>query len=112
MKGFHKLLITIMFVLCFPFWLSARESNLNWEPSSYINSNFKLISKQPDIEIFLNGSFVEISVNKPLIIKIFTILGKEISSQFLDPGIYELNLNNNHGVYIIKTEQTTCKIAI
>ena len=52
-----------------------------------------------------------VKVNQNVEIRIFTILGKLLSHQQLEPGIYQCEIDS-HGVYIIKTDETTCKIGI
>lgn len=80
-------------------------------PTKDIGVNFKPVMSQEDIEVYTAPSIIKINVNHPVSIKIFTILGKLVSSHDLEKGSYEFNLGS-HGVYILKTAETTCKVAI
>lgn len=91
--------------------LYAQSSNLKWEAVKAMTNNMKHIAKENDIEVFSAPSLVFINVNRNVKVQIFTILGKLVSSQNLEPGSYEFKLET-HGVYIIKTPETTCKVAI
>ena len=83
----------------------------HWQEAKTISGNFKAVSALPDLEIFSAPNIVMIKVNKTTEVRIFTILGKLISSQRLEPGIFEYKLDA-HGIYIIKTEDSSCKVAL
>lgn len=83
----------------------------HWQEVKTVGPNFKAITAQPDIEVFSAPNIVMLKVNHNVEVRIFTILGKLISSQNLEPGVYEYKLDA-HGIYIIKTEDTSCKIAL
>lgn len=91
--------------------LYAQNSENQWEEAKSINSNFKAISSQPDIEVFSAPNVVMVKANHNVEIRIFTILGKLLSQQHLEPGIYQYHIDS-HGIYIIKTNESSCKIAI
>lgn len=82
-----------------------------WHEAKNINGNFKAVSSQPNVEIFSAPKIIMIKVNHEVEVNLFTILGKLISSETLSPGIYQYEIES-HGVYIIKTEATSCKLAI
>ncbi|MCH5236696.1 MAG: hypothetical protein J1E95_02730 [Muribaculaceae bacterium] len=82
-----------------------------WEQIETIGEGVKPISKQQDIEVFSAPSVIKVNVTRTLKIEIFTILGKLISSQELEAGNYEFRMNS-HGVYIVKTAESTSKVAI
>ena len=98
------LLGNIMPVIALP------QTQLRWETLKAVPPTMKPIMSQNDIAVFAAPSVIAITVSHPVNIKIFTILGKLVTSKKLEPGIYEFNLNA-HGVYIIKTDDTTCKVA-
>ena len=91
--------------------LLAQSHDHQWKEAKSINGNFKAVSTQPDIEIFSAPNIVMLKVNENVEVRLFTILGKLISAQQLEPGIFVYNMDS-HGIYIIKTEKTSCKIAI
>lgn len=82
-----------------------------WQEAKAINGNFKAVSSQPDIEVFSAPNVIMIKVNHNVDVRVFTILGKLISEEHLEPGIFQYNVDS-HGIYIIKTQESSCKIAI
>lgn len=82
-----------------------------WEQIENVGDEVKPISKQPDVEVFSAPQVIKVNIAKPLKIEIFTILGKLVSSQQLEAGAYEFRMNS-HGVYIVKTDESTSKVAI
>lgn len=101
----------VMAFLLLAIALPAFSHENQWEEIEYIGDEVKSISKQPDIEVFAAPQVIKVNLSKPLKIEIFTILGKLVSSQQLDIGSYEFRMNS-HGVYIVKTEESTSKVAI
>lgn len=90
---------------------ATHESGQGWEETQSITGNFKAILAQPDIEVFSAPYTVMMKVNHEVDVRIYTILGKLVSSEHLNPGIYKYT-HEAHGIYIIKTDETSCKVAI
>lgn len=112
MNRLRKIFVLLLTVACLAApSLYAQNAAHKWEPSKNMPENMKRILSQEDIQIFTAPSTISITVNQPVNVKLFTILGKLVSSQNLEPGTYEYKLNT-HGIYIIKTAETTCKVAI
>ena len=82
-----------------------------WQEAKSVSENFKAISSQHDIEVFSAPNVIMIKVNKPSQVRLFTILGKLLSEQHLEPGVYQYRVET-HGIYLIKTDDSSCKIAI
>ena len=99
----------IGFSIVCPISLCANKQQ--WETVKQLETQLKPVLKQPDLEIYSKPSFIYVNVYNPVNVKIFTILGKMISSQDLLPGLYEFQMST-HGVYFIKTPTITCKLAI
>ena len=91
--------------------MDANTHEPQWQEAKSITGNFKAISSQPDIEVFSAPNVIMVKVNQNVQVRIFTILGKLISDQHLEPGIFQFHLDS-HGIYIIKTDETSCKIAL
>ena len=91
--------------------IHAQSLEPHWQEAKAINGNFKAVATQPDIEIFSAPHIIMLKVNHEIDIRLFTILGKLISASHLEPGIYEFRMEA-HGIYIIKTNEISCKIAI
>lgn len=112
MKRMRKILIIFSLAVNSAILSSfAQSGSPQWEVAKSISDNVKQVSAQSDIHVYTAPSRIILNVSQPVNVKIFTILGKQVSSQKLEPGIYEYRLNP-HGIYIIKTNETTCKVAI
>ena len=96
--------------LCAPVIL-AQTHVPQWQEAKTINGNFKAILAQPDIEVFSAPNVIMLKVNQEIEVRLFTILGKLISAQHLQPGIFQYQMDA-HGIYIIKTDKSSCKIAV
>ncbi|MCH5238761.1 MAG: hypothetical protein J1F38_00915 [Muribaculaceae bacterium] len=112
-NGLKKILLLsfIGTLLCAPAILTAQVQHKEWQEAKNITANFKAVSSLPDIEVFSAPNIIMLKVNKQTEVRIFTILGKLISSQLLEPGVFEYQLDA-HGIYLIKTEHSSCKIAV
>ncbi|MCH5227416.1 MAG: hypothetical protein J1F16_06345 [Muribaculaceae bacterium] len=112
MKLFKKNLVTsfLSLGLCGP-GLMAQQPYNEWQESKTSMGNFKPVSSLPDIEVFSAPNTILVKVNQPTEVRIFSILGKLISSQRLEPGLFEYHIDS-HGIYIIKTNDNSCKLAI
>lgn len=109
-----KLLSSLVFaglILSAPTTYAQTQNPRQWQEVKTVNSNYKAVSSLPDIEVFNAPNVIMVKVAATTEVRIFTILGKLISSQKLQPGIYEFHMDS-HGIYIIKTEGSSCKIAI
>lgn len=93
------------------FAVMANDKLNNWVEAKNISSNFRAVAAQPEIEVFSAPNTIMIKVNQDTEVRIFSILGKLISNQKLSPGIYQFNLDV-HGIYIIKTDSSSYKIAV
>ena len=89
----------------------AQSQSKGWVAAKTLNANLKAVSSLPEIEVFSAPNVIMLKVNSPSEVRIFTILGKLISSQHLEPGIFEYHMES-HGIYLIKTDMSSCKIAI
>ena len=108
--AFRSVILVLGAVLAIsPLW--AQSSLGKWQEIKNIHGNVKAVSSLPDIEVFSAPNVVMLKVNQETNVRIFTILGKLLSTQRLEPGIYEFHLEA-HGVYLIKTDLSSCKIAI
>lgn len=82
-----------------------------WEPLKIERQDAKSVVKEQDLEIKTAPSCIIISSQAPVHIKVFTILGRLVSSETLPAGVSQLSVGA-HGVYIIKVGELTCKVAI
>lgn len=82
-----------------------------WESVKTERTDAKTIAKDQDIEIRVSRGEIIIISSRQIHVKVFSILGQLISSETIPPGISRLPIAA-HGVYIIKTDDLTCKVAV
>ncbi len=82
-----------------------------WEPVRQEVRDAKSVVKDDDIEIFTMPSCIIVNSSKKIQIRVFTILGRLVSEDTLQPGVSRLSVGA-HGVYIIKAGELTCKVAV
>lgn len=82
-----------------------------WEPLRNEKPDSRVVAYDSDIQIKTGRGVIYITTNKPLNIKIFTILGSQIANDNLSAGTFQFAVPA-HGVYIIKAGDLTCKIAV
>lgn len=89
----------------------AHAASKGWEQVKSEHRDAKSVAKEAEIEIMTAPSMIIINTNHQVQIKVFTILGRLVSSETIQPGISQLTVGA-HGVYIIKVGELTCKVAI
>lgn len=87
----------------------------NWEevnnPPASVHRQDKISVDQDDIDILVYEGAVYITANKPVQVKVFTILGQIISSETVQAGTHRLKLNSR-GIYILRIGSQTRRITI
>ncbi|MBD5209320.1 MAG: hypothetical protein HDS80_05180 [Bacteroidales bacterium] len=108
-----KKLRTIFSVLIFAFAAISPVTlhSKGWESVKSDRIEGKTVAKEQDIEIRASQGYILITVSRQTHVKVFSILGHLISSETLPPGTSRLPVAT-HGVYIIKTDDLTCKVAV
>lgn len=71
----------------------------------------KSVIKDNELEIMTLPSCIVVSTGHKIHIQVFTILGRLVSAETLQPGVSKLTVGA-HGIYIIKAGELTCKVAI
>ena len=82
-----------------------------WEPVKTERTDAKSVVRDNDVELKSASGLIIITVNHPVQVKIFTILGRLVSSETVTAGTSQLQLPA-HGVYIVKIGELTCKVAV
>lgn len=100
-----------MAALLTAFLWSHSEASTRWETPRQERQDVRLVVREGDVEIKAAKGVIVVSSPKPVQIKVFTILGQLVSQETLPAGTSQLNISS-HGVYIIKTAEITCKVAI
>lgn len=83
----------------------------SWEPVKTERTDTRRVAKEADVEIKTAKGAIIVTANRPIQIKVFTILGQLVSSETVQPGTQQLTLAA-HGVYIVKTGELTVKVAL
>lgn len=103
--------IIIAVALAFSAWCFHADAK-GWETSRTDKlAEGKVINRSSDVEIRTVQGLIVVSSNKPVQVKIFSILGQLISSDTLPAGVSQINLGT-HGMFIIKIGDLTCRVAL
>lgn len=82
-----------------------------WEQVRNERSDTRTVASDSDTEIKASKGVVVVVASKPVQVKIYTILGQLVSRETLPAGISQISIQP-HGVYIIKSGDLTCKVAL
>ncbi len=66
---------------------------------------------ESDVSIVVADGYIYISSEKPVTVKIFSILGQLISKESLKPGMHHIKLDSR-GIYILRAGSTTRRITL
>lgn len=91
--------------------VSSVAASRGWEQQRTERSDARSAVKWSEVEVKTVRGAILITTTSRVQIKVFTILGQLISSETLTPGIWQLNMPA-HGVYIVKANDLTCKVAV
>lgn len=105
-KRFITIAFAILSILASP-GLEAK----GWEKVKTFSAEAKSVVKEEGTEILAVNNTIIVSTTQPVEIKIFTILGRIVTQDSLEPGVFRYVIPA-HGVYIVKTETLTCKVAV
>lgn len=71
----------------------------------------RVVAHNQDVEVRTYSGTIIIATQKPVQVKVFSILGQLVSQENLPAGVSQLELGV-HGVYIVKIGSTTIKVAL
>ena len=89
----------------------AYAASKGWEPVKTEHHDARSVAKEAEIEIKAAPSVIIVTATQPVRIEIFTILGRLVSAETLQPGSSQFTVGA-HGVYIVKAGELTCKVAL
>ena len=104
-------LIAISLLTAVATTVPSNAATRGWEQVKVERSDAKSVVRETDIEIKSARGVIIVTTNHPVQIKVFTILGRVVNSETLPAGKSQLQLPA-HGVYIVKTGDLTCKVAV
>lgn len=106
----HRI-IHILVALTFLGVFASEAATRTWEPLKTERTDTRLAARQGEVEIRFTRGVITVSTPRPVQIKVFTILGQLVSADTLPAGTSQLTVSS-HGVYIVKTPDLTCKVAL
>lgn len=95
-----------LIALALPLGVAAK----GWEHVRSDVSSLSVAAKDSDVEVRVASGWLVVVSSQPTQIKVFTILGQNVSTENLPQGVSRLPLS--HGVYIVKVGDLTCKVAV
>ena len=108
-RSFFRQIATI--ILLAASIVPAVAATRGWESVKTERSNAKTVTRVAEFEIKAASGVIIISTNHSQQVKIFTILGRLVSSDSIPAGTSQFLLPA-HGVYIVKIGDVTCKVAV
>lgn len=91
--------------------LRSVAASPKWETPKTERTEIPVAARDTDVTIRATKGTIIVTANKPVQIKVFSILGQLISNETLPAGTSQLNVST-HGVFIVKTGELTCKVAL
>ena len=82
-----------------------------WETVKTERTDTKSVAKVTEFEVKTASGVIVVTANHAMPVKIFTILGRLVSSETVPQGTSQFTLPA-HGVYIVKIGDLTCKVAV
>ena len=64
-----------------------------------------------DTEVTVSDGYIYIRSNRPLTVRLFSILGQQIHQESVPAGLHRLRINAK-GIYILRAGQTTVRVTI
>lgn len=83
-------------------WESVRQERL---------SEGKIVTRTTEVEVRTLSGTILIYTNRPMQVRVFSILGQLVSSETVPAGVSQLSLGS-HGLFIVKIGDLTCKVAL
>ncbi len=110
MRRLFAILATVVLMALAPVAVTAR---VQWQPvSGEVQGKSLTDAKATDgVEIFQRSGTIIIRTQRPVQVKVFTILGQLVSQATLPAGTSELRLGSR-GIYMVKVGNITQKVAL
>lgn len=107
----RTLRITVIAAILATATISFASAAKGWEPVKVERQDAEPVISASEFEIKTAKGVIIVTANHPVQIKIFTILGRLVSTGTAPQGTSQFTLPA-HGVYIVKIGDVTCKVAI
>ncbi len=99
--------VTLSLAIASPLYAASPK----WETPKSERTDITVVAKQGDITVKASKGIISITTSRPVQVKVFSILGQLISEETLPAGTSQLNVGQ-HGVFIVKAADLTCKVAL
>ncbi len=83
-------------------WESVRQERL---------AEGRIVTRTSEVEVRTLSGTILIYANRPVQVRVFSILGQLVSSDTVPAGVSQLTLGT-HGMFIVKVGDLTCKVAL
>ena len=91
--------------------MSVFSAAPTWEQVETPVREVQNVDQEAELDISVKHNEVVITTNKPVTVKVFTILGQLISQETLKSGTHRLRLPSR-GIYILKAGSVTRRITL
>ena len=90
----------------------ALQAAKNWECVRQERlAEGRIVTRTSEVEVRTLSGTILIYANRPVQVRVFSILGQLVSSDTVPAGVSQLTLGT-HGMFIVKVGDLTCKVAL
>lgn len=107
----HKLLATLILAFAAAFGSIAANTPEWEEVTAPMPSVTRDMGQETETEIVVRDGYIYLWSEKPVTVKLFSILGQLISQETVKPGLHRIRLASR-GIYILRAGTTTRRITI
>ncbi len=107
----RKLLVTLILAVTAAAGSLAANSPQWEEVTAPTPAVTKDMGQETETEIVVRDGYIYLWSDKPVTVKLFSILGQQISSRTLKPGMHRIKLSSR-GIYILRQGPATRKVVI
>ena len=111
LRRIRTYLLALLIVTAAATPVAGMAASKGWEIVKEERTDAKSVIRDTELEIKSASGLLIINTNHAVQVKVFTILGRLVSSETVAAGRSQLQLPA-HGVYIVKVGDLTCKVAV
>lgn len=89
----------------------ASAAGRSWETLRTERTDARTVARDSEAEIKTAKNTIVVTCSRTMAVKVYTILGQLVSSDTLPAGTSQLHIPG-HGVYIVKINSLTVKVAL
>lgn len=107
----RKFLICIAFIFSLAIAQAVGGTPAWEEVDSPASATTQLTEMDSDTQIAVGDGYIYIWTEKPVTVKLFSILGQLISQETIKPGLHRIRLTSR-GIYIVRAGNATRRVTI